>query len=399
VPRRLLTAGIVAGFLAILTLGMVGCGVRPLLSAVEVFPSLITPNADGLADVTRVSYRLTGSADLSIYIEDAQGARHYFRRDQRRSAGRYGVDFGGVVDGRMLADGQYEVVVEAVAGGKSQSIRKPLTLKDADVSAPELRSFGVYPQFFTPNQDGIDDRVTVSYYLTKPATVRVFIVGSDGIRHPLAEKEGPVKEGEVGTHLYDYEGGVDLGATPPPDGDYEIRAEAQDLVGNFVVVTSTLVISQGGVPRVDIVNAAVDFGPKIVPLGQTLRFTLTVQNVGTVPVRTTGPEPGITYANTENFNSLGLYEESGAWRIGIDYEGNSSGRPYPYRWALGSDADLTEINGHKYLMPGKRVQITGGIRIAEAPPDIQPHFWAGLIHEDVAITMDHVDALAITIEY
>jgi len=398
--RKSLWVPFLVGFVALMALLLVGCGTRPLLSDVDVSPSQITPNADGVTDVTRISYRLTGNADLSIYLVDAQGGRHYFRKAQRRSAGRYGVDFGGVVDGRMLPDGDYELVVEAVdSEGRTHRVSRTLSLRDADTTPPELLNFSVYPQRFTPNQDGYDDRVKVSYYLTKPADVRVFLVDKDGNRFPLAEQEGVVKPGEVGTHIYDYAGGVDEGATPPPDGLYEVRAEARDKVGNFTVVTSTLEIADGGVPRVDIVQAAVEFYPRVVPIGQILAFTLTVENIGSVPVRTTGPAPGTLYTSSQNFNTLGYAESPGAWRVGIDFEGNSSGRPYPYRWALAPDDQLTVIGEGKYLMPGQRATVTGFIRITDKPPRTSPHFWAGLIHEDVRILLDHVDAQTIDIAY
>ena len=383
---------------AVLILG--GCGPRPVLSDVDVSPSLITPNADRSQDVTRIAYRLAGSADLSIYLVDGQGNRHYFRKEQRRSAGRYAVDFGGVVDGRVLPDGNYQVVVEAVGeGGRTQAASKPLSVKDADTTPPELQNFSVYPQEFTPNQDGYADRITVSYYLSKPAEAKVFLVNPDGSRFPLAEKEGAVKPGQVGTHIYDYDAGVDQGATPPPDGTYEIRADAQDLAGNFTVVTSTLTIAEGGVPRVDIIQAAVEFYPKVVPIGQVLAFTLTVENIGSVPVRTSGPAPGTLYTGSQNFNTLGYPQSPGAWRIGIDFEDNSGGRAYPYRWALASDDQLTIIGDRKYLMPGQRATVTGFIRITERPPRNPPHYWAGLIHEDVRILLDYVDSQTIDIAY
>lgn len=390
----------VAFGVALVLLVLAGCGPRSLLSDVDVSPTLITPNADRSQDVTRITYRLTGSADLSIYLLDAQGQRHYFRKDQRRSAGKYGVDFGGVVDGRMLPDGDYQVVVEAVDGnGQVHTASKPLTLRDADTTLPELLNFSVYPQVFTPNQDGYDDRVAISYYLTKPAEVRVFLVDPEGNRYPIAEKEGAVEPGEVGTHIYDYDAGIDQLATPPPDGTYEVRAEARDLVGNFTVVTSTLTIADGGVPRVDIVQAAVEFYPEVVPIGQILAFTLTVENIGSVPARTTGPAPGTLYTSSQNFNTLGYPQSPGAWRIGIDFEDNSSGRPYPYRWALASDDQLTVIGDGKYLMPGQRATVTGFIRITDKPPRNPPYYWAGLIHEDVRILLDHVDPQQIDIAY
>jgi len=388
-------------------LGWGGCASPRLLDKVWIAPQVISPNADGRADVTRVSYRLARSAELSIYLVDSEGQRHYFRKNRRRSPGEYQVNFGGVIEGRMLPDGDYICVLEATEVGNGRIAREEgtLTLVDADTVAPELRGFSVYPHTFTPNQDGFDDRVTIEYYLTKPARVQVFLLGPNGEKYPIAEKERKVKPGEVGAHFYDYEGGVDLGAEPPPDGTYIVWAQAEDRAGNKTTVTDTLTIREGGVPRADIVNLEVDFEPKIVPLGETLYFTLTVENFGAVPIRTSGPPPGTLYESEINFNQLEWYEEPGAWRVGIDFETNSSGRPYPYRWALGSDEDLEVrvVDGEtrRHLMPGERAVVSGGIRIKDPPPRNPIYFWAGLIHEEVRIDPfnDHVDAQLISIGF
>jgi hypothetical protein len=393
--------------LVVLSVLAAGCISRPLLYDVRVSPEVISPNADGRDDVTRIEYKLRGSANLSIYFLDAEGEKHYFRENKRRSSGQYNVYFGGVVEGRMLPDGTYTWGLEATdLNGHTEKVEGPFTIVDADTVMPELRNFSVYPQVFTPNQDGIDDRVAITFYLNKEVReLRVYILDEEGNKYPVTQKEGVAKPREIGEHwvpgvyTYDYEGGVDLGATPPPDGTYTVVAEAEDLVGNKVQETSILTIEHGGVPRADIVNAAVEFYPEVVPLGGTLTFTATVENFGAVPIRTTGPPPGTTYTTSENFNSLGWYEEPGAWRFGIDFEGNSTGRPYPFRFAIGSDAELTVINGEKYLMPGQWVTIVGHLQIIDKPPRIAPHYWAGLIHEDVRIVNDHVDPQVINIGF
>jgi hypothetical protein len=318
-----------------------------------------------------------------------------------------------VVNGAMLPDGAYTWVVEAVADdGERVSEQGALMIENADTEKPELQGFSVYPQVFTPNQDGIDDRVDINYYLTKQAEVSVYLIAPDSeTRYPIAEVERDLKPGEPGFHTYDYEGGVDLGAEPPPDGAYTVHAEAVDRVGNRTVVTSTLTIAEGGVPRADIVSANVDFynpetGDKVVPLGGTLAFTLTVENFGSVPIRTTGPGSGEHYRSDENFNTKGILESSGAWRVGIDYEGNPS-YPYPYRWAIGNldewEKRVINNNVQYYLMPGQRAIVTGSIQIVDKPPDNDNRldFWAGLIHEDVSIDVfnDHVDPQPIAIGF
>ncbi len=409
--RSYLRIALIALPIALLALALSACGTQRLLFDVNVQPATITPNADGLDDVARISYKLGQSADLSIYFVDQEGNQHYFRQDRRRSPGDYRVDFGGVVEGRMLPNGDYTWVVEATSdGGKTAQVKGELAIRDADTEPPRLEGFSIYPPVFTPNQDGKNDRVRINYYLTKEADVSVYLLGADGFKYPVAEQERDIEPGEPGMHTYDYEGGVDLGAEPPPNGQYTVRAEAIDRVGNRTVVTGTLTIADGGKPRADIVNAVVDFynpetGNRVVPLGGTLAFTLTVENFGSVPIRTIGPDSGFHYVSDENFNTFGDYQSPGAWRIGIDYEGNPS-YAYPYRWALGKldELEAREIDGQTfyYLMPGQRVVVTGSIQIVDVPAERDTvYFWAGLIHEEVSIDAynDHVDPQLISIGF
>ena len=398
--------------LSIAIMALSACLGGPLLTDVSVAPQTITPNADGIEDVTRIAYHLNGSANLSIYFVDADGQRHYFRDNRRRSEGDYGVDFSGVVNGSMLPNGNYTWVVEAVNdNGQPSSESGTLVIQNADTSRPELQGFSVFPKVFSPNQDGINDRVDINYYLTKEADVQVYLIAPDGeTRYPIAEVERDIKPGEPGFHTYDYEGGVDLGAEPPPDGVYTVFAEAVDRVGNRTIVTDTLTVEEGGVPRADIVSAHVDFynpktGTNVIPLGQTLAFTLTVENFGRVPIRTNGPTSGTHYRSDENFNTKDQFQSSGTWRVGIDYEGNPS-YPYPYRWAVGNLGALEKrvINGNDeyFLLPGQRAIVTGSIEILDAPANKDVvEFWAGLIHEHVRIETfnDHVSPTPIIIGF
>ena len=399
--------------LGLVGVGLTGCGKRTLLYDVRIQPDHITPNADGDADVTRIEYRLSRSAYVSIYFEDETGRQYSFRDHRRRSrsTGRpYSVDFGGVVDvegealvkARVLRDGSYAIVVEATDdNGHIERAQLPFTVADADTIVPELRGFTVSDPIFSPNRDGVQDRVTINYYLTKPANVLVYLENDEGNKFPIAEQQGaltPVKPGEVGTHTYDYEGGVDQGAQPPPGGTYTLVAFAEDRVGQKVELTRTLTITDGGVPRATILNLDVEYSDTIVPVGGTLCITTTVENYGDTPVRTTGPAPGTAYTSDQNFNSLGWHQSSGAWRFGLDFDGNPA-YPYPFRWALGRPEELEKkvINGTEfyYLMPGRRAQITGCIEILSAPPRNPTIFYGGLLHEDVN---DQVDPLWITFD-
>jgi hypothetical protein len=190
---------------------------------------------------------------------------------------------------------------------------------------------------------------------------------------------------------------------PPPDGEYTIVAEAVDANGNLVREEAPLVIKNGGTPRAAIIGSAGDFNPRVIPLGETLYFTVTVKNVGTVPIRTKGPEPGFVYMTSQNFSVVEQFEEPGIWRLGVDSEGNSIGRQYPYRWQLGMNNELTKVEREGktiyYLMPDQVVTISGGIKITDKPPKVDPFYWFGLVQEQVRIVEDHVEPTRITVDF
>ena len=391
-----------------------GCGEQSLLAA-SFQPATISPNGDGQADVTQIDYTLNQPALVSIYLQNNAGRIFYFRRDQPRAAGSYSVLFGGIVDNRMLPNGVYTWTVTA-RGDKLLSPRTgTLTITDADAEPVEITALTASPPVFTPNRDGIADRDTINVYVNKDADLRVYLLGKDNIQYPVTEKAGLRKPGEKGLHTFDYDAGVDNGAEPPPDGDYTVYAEATDKVSQHAVATTTLTIKDGGVPRAEIADSHVDFSICLtltadcpIRLGDTFYFTLTVENYGTVPIRTSGPQPGACYDLDQNFNTprpdraQGYSEESGVFRVGIGFDTQLMN--YPFRWAIGGPGDLVKqtIDGKDfyYLPVGKRAVITGCVRVTQVPPRNPLYFWAGLIHEDVEISQlnDRVDPHHIQVE-
>lgn len=391
-----------------------------LLDNVSLEPTAISPRAGSANAAATVRYTIGRAASVSIYLIDAQGRARYFRQDQPRAPGDYATVFNGAIDDRVLVDGTYTLVVEAKdnASGQIAKVQKTLAITAADSTAPELLNFTVFPTSFTPNQDGIKDRVAIRYFLTKPAKVDVYL--TDGKRrYEVAEKKTTLcikdEKSCVGPHEYDYDGGIDLGATPPPDGTYTVVAAAADAVGNHTRAEKKLTIEGGGIPRATITNSGVEWSPEglaasrlepsalLVPLGGTLAFTVTVENVGPVPIRTKGPEPGTLYTTSENFNSKKEFEEPGVWRVGLDSEGNSAGRPYPQRWQVGASKELKRVaidgKEYLYLMPGQRVTVTGILRIIDKPPRMNAYYWVGLIQEDVRIVEDRVEPKLVTVGY
>ena len=418
-------------------------GDSSLLRNAIVDKTAISPNADGSDDATEISYEITRDAIVSIYFEAADGTRHYFRESKTRGANDYRVQFSGIVDGyllpdeapineiesRLLQNGAYRWVIEATEitrvdddgnvteTGATEIADGQLTVSDGDAVLPFIAGFEMDRREFTPNRDGIGDRLKIQFDLKKDAEVlRVYLRTPDGSELEVQALPGARPARSVsdapfvaGRHVYDYEGGVDLNATPPPDGTYDIVIFAQDAEGQKVRIQDQLTMELGGVPLGEIpaplTGPAIQFTLESEDDGawiycDTLFVQATVRNYGDVPLRTTGPEPGLVYDSDWNYNTVGWGSESGAFRFAVGYEDEQ--RNYAYRWAAGSRDELTKIGDHYYLMPGQQVIVTGGIRLTHKLGErLHQPIWAGLIHEDVAISQlnDRVGRTGINIVY
>jgi len=415
----------------------------------------ISPNADGADDIAVFDYRLSRPATVSLSLVSEEGRRFYFRERQARDDGEYSVLFSGVVDGyvhegetvygqierRLIPNGNYSWLLEAEADdGAQMSESGMLLVEQGDTPLPIMSEFTVSPNVFSPNQDGVADRVSINVYLEKDVErLDVYLVGTDGVRIPISARVEERQYGEAGRHLFDYEGGIDLGVDPPPDGTYRVVALAQDIVGQRIRMEGELTIMTGGkpfaeikpqAPGVDVAFGVQPFDEKwlsnadslgallpqpedslslaysqqiTVPLGDMLVFRLTVENYGPVPIRTSGPAPGTVYQQGQLAGTLGFFDESGVWRVGIQCETSISS--FPYRWAIARDDNLQEVydeaseNTYRYLAPGERALVWGAIRMTEVKARNPQNCWAGLIHEDVAISLrnNHVGMRSIMI--
>ncbi|MEZ4667248.1 MAG: hypothetical protein R3E39_04910 [Anaerolineae bacterium] len=442
----------VAVIVALLLLVIGQALVRPTLPLITkaIFSlETISPNADGDADVTQFSYGLSQNARVSLFFYGEDGTVFAFRQDEIRLASEnYDILFSGVVDGyelpgenirgdverRLIPNGHYTWRLEATNPETGESAEKTgeLTIYDGGSTLPEISGFSVSPSRFSPNQDGIEDRVQISAYLTKPADLSVRLIGSDGQDIYVPEREGGRDPGDIGRHEFDYDGGIDRGVEPPPDGEYEVIVTAQDAEGQRVRVTSNLVIDTGGDPQaeiapqssgIDVLFAAMPYEPKYytstdvtgeplqvpsnnldlqftgitMPVGDMLVFKLTVENYGKVPIRTSGPWPGTVYQWDQVWGAMGVYEQSGSWRVGLRC--STSTVDWPYRWAIGAPDALQQVvdpengNTYYYLPAGASSEVWGAVRMTSLVKARNPQqCWAGLIHEDVEVVNLRVGA-------
>jgi PKD repeat protein len=432
-------------FGALITLIVVGIGgaflLQPsggLISDVGFSEAVLTPNADGESDIVVFSYSLSRTATVSLAFENEQGQTFVFRDEERRAPGDYSVNFSGVVDGyrvdgepdiagdierRLIPDGNYTWTFTATNdedGTVSES--GTLRVQSGDAQLPEISAFDVFPIEFSPNQDGINDRISVNVFLEKASDLTVYLEDGVGTRIYLAERLLDREPGEPGNHEFDYDGGVDDGFEPPEDGRYMLYAVAQDEEGQRVARTREIEIVGGGLPQVEIApqptGANVCFSTlpwderyrntealegAILDLpesncsdlrtiemlqGDLLVFRLTVRNYGRTAVRTHGPFAGTVYQYEQLPPALSQPESDGAVRVGIHCQASTVDNPW--RWGLGRPDDLTarDVGGRTfyYLEAGEIVQVWGAIRMTEIVEERNPQNCnASLIHEGVRV--------------
>lgn len=441
VPLVFLVVGALVGVGAMLAIGSVLINPNTALITEAGFaPDVISPNADGMDDITIFAYTLSRGATIDLVFEHEDGRQFVFRSQDARIPGEHRVAFSGVVDGytqegdaflgqimrRLMPDGTYTWTLSAAdETGARETRTGTLVIAGGDSALPDILEFTVGPVQFTPNQDGISDRAFINVVLAKDSDLEVFLIAADGTRILIPERLEGIRPGEAGRHTFDYEGGVDRNADPPPDGTYEIVATAQDAVGQRVEQRATITIADGGKPFAQILTqptgvsvvfetrpwdeqyfserdlpgapveipsdpAALTLTTVALPVGDLLVFKLTVENNGNVPIRTTGPAPGTVYTWDQNASTLGWFEEPGAWRIGIDC--TTATRDYPWRWSVGTPDSLVAIEDvvsgatYYYLPPGERAVVWGAIRMTTVEVYNPQQCWAGLIHERVGIS-------------
>src|SRR5690606_34848973 len=106
------------------------------------------------------------------------GTVYSIRRDRRTPVGAFALAFSGVVEGftlpgeelesvverRLIPNGDYtwQFTAQEIDGPESYSDGGTLSVSDADADLPLLSSFTISPTVFTPNQDGISDRVAIN---------------------------------------------------------------------------------------------------------------------------------------------------------------------------------------------------------------------------------------------
>ncbi len=230
-------------------------------------PDTISPNGDGFADTSTISYTTTAPATVTATLLDATGGElAAVLPATLEPAGQHSLAF----DGLGQPDGSYTILITATdSSGAAVSLQTPLSITRT------LGSVALAPAIFTPNGDGIGDELQMTFQLAAPAAVRLRVM-RDGI-WVATPFSGPLA---AGPQSLTWDGSKRVGSAP--DGSYTAVVEATDTVGT----------ASASLPFLKDTHApAIRLYPRPPRLWVSEAATLTIRVNGKI-VRTQVPGPG-----------------------------------------------------------------------------------------------------------
>ena len=183
-------------------------------------PETVSPNDDGVADETTITYTLNAPANVTVNLLDDLGVEvATVAAKAWKRAGEHAVTF----DPVLLPDGIFHIGLSATAtGGRQVTATTQLAVSRTlgGVSAARLA--------FSPNADGHADRIAFRFELTGPAEVRLRILkNGKWVATPF---KGPL---EAGARQVEWDGVKRIGRLL--DGAYDAVVEATDAFATTTV--------------------------------------------------------------------------------------------------------------------------------------------------------------------
>jgi hypothetical protein len=198
------------------TIGAASTETAPAISEPRLLTAVVSPNGDGLDDTLRLHYRLTRRADVELSLKDAADQVVATLLAESQPAGAQNLDL--ALD--MAADGRYQVVLVArnKAGEKRVSWQVTVTRT--------LSSLSISPTTISPNGDGRNDTLLLSFSLSQAVAIDYRILrGSSAVASYIGGALAP------GSQSFGWNGLSD--GSPVADGSYELELTVTDSILSF----------------------------------------------------------------------------------------------------------------------------------------------------------------------
>jgi hypothetical protein len=219
--HRLITIATLAGLL-IATSAAFAVTERLKLTKSAVYGTLVSRSFSSTCGCARgraiVFFKLRRADDVTVTVLDAQGRQVAYLAAQHYRAGPVTLRWTGRDDtGRRVPDGLYRLQIHLA--NQHQTINLPNRIR-LDTTPPQILSLEPSRRVFSPDGDGRRDFVTITYRLSEPGHVGLYL---NGLRllYSHARTAGKIEwfgTGPDGTKL--------------PAGTYPLRVGATDLDGN-----------------------------------------------------------------------------------------------------------------------------------------------------------------------
>jgi flagellar hook assembly protein FlgD len=191
---------------------------KPLLANLTLSPAAISPDGDGVADTTTVTYDLGIAAFVTASVTDSSGGTVATPVvDQRQGSGHKSWTW----DGSGLPDGRYTFTIDVFTDDGRQASLSTDVLLDRTISG-----FAVDHGAFSPNGDGNLDTVAFSFNVAAAASVTLQL--QQGATVSAVLFQGQV---QPGPQRLAWDGAIPGGKIA--DGSYTVVLNVQDALATY----------------------------------------------------------------------------------------------------------------------------------------------------------------------
>jgi LysM repeat protein/flagellar hook assembly protein FlgD len=208
-----------------------------LIDTIVSKQSVISPHYDDVNPSVLYSYRLNRHAEVQLVVRDHNGAELYHGTKEKLAPGTYTTPWFGKNDaGNVVPDGSYDIILKTIELDYNYPDATPteyklgtITVKDGvnALTQNRLKAIVTDAHFdaseFTPNGDGVDDKVGGSITLAEPAKVTVWI--SNKINKHV-QSVIAYQDLQPGTYPFAWDGKEAWGGTMP-NGTYSLQVSVQ----------------------------------------------------------------------------------------------------------------------------------------------------------------------------